>query len=85
MDAKEVLDREFLTVRSQLLAIAASFDRIDRAAGRVSEEQSLILLKKSLEILSDAGPDRAERLQLLFSREYDPQWKDKFQLRTLTS
>ena len=33
---------------------------------------------RALEILGDDGPDRAERFQLLFSREYEADWRERF-------
>ena len=82
MEAKEVLDREFLDIRSRILDVAASLDRIHRADGLVSDDSRLTDISEALQIaLSDQG-HRAERIQLLFSRDYDQQWKEHFSLPT---
>ena len=75
LDAPAVLNREFLEVRARLLHIAASLDRLDRARGSVAGDARLELIRRSLAILVGAAPDRAEKIQLLFSRAYDANWK----------
>jgi hypothetical protein len=74
LDAAEVLNREFLEVRARLLHIAASLDRLDRAEGSVASDARLDKIRQALAILSDAEADRAEKIQLLFSRPYDSDW-----------
>lgn len=78
LDAPEVLDREFLEIRARLLQVAASLDRLARAEGNVSGDERLQQLAAALEILAGGGDDRAERIQLVFSRPYDAQWKPAF-------
>jgi hypothetical protein len=75
LDAPEVLDREFLEIRARLLHVAASLDRIDRADGSMAGDARMELIRKSLAILSAPAADRAEKIQLLFSRPYDAHWK----------
>jgi hypothetical protein len=84
IDAAEVLNREFLEIRARLLHLASSLDRIDRAEGDVSGDERLAKVREALEILSDAEADRAERIQLLFSRPYDAQWKTSLGVRSTT-
>lgn len=79
-NAKQILDREFLDLRSKLLDLAASLDRIDRAEGSVADDQRMQLLAAGIEIIAKAAPDRARQIQHLFSRDFDPQWKQKFNL-----
>jgi len=79
MNSKQILDREFLEIRAKILQIAASLDRIDRADGDVEEDEKLELLRKGILILMSDSPDRAEQVQLLFSREYDESWREAFQ------
>jgi hypothetical protein len=76
LKAHEVLNREFLEIRAKLLQLAAHFDRIERGTGDVDFDK-LSLIRKALEVLSgsDVGPHRAEKLQMIFSRSYDPQWQ----------
>ena len=79
MNSKQILDREFLEIRAKILQIAASLDRIERADGDVDEDEKLELLRKGILILMSDSPDRAEQVQLLFSREYDESWREAFQ------
>lgn len=75
LSASEYLDREFLGIRSRLLDVAATLDRIDRAAGDVSDDARLVKLRQAMALLAGPGPDRAEAFQMLFSLEYDPNWR----------
>jgi hypothetical protein len=75
LDAAEVLDREFLEIRARLLHIAASLDRLDRAAGSVGADARLEKIRQALAILAADDANRAEKIQLLFSRPYDAAWK----------
>ena len=78
--SKQILDREFLELRSRLLDIAASLDRIDRADGAVTNDPRMQLLSSGIEIVASKSPDRAVQIQQLFSRDFDPQWKQKFNM-----
>ena len=80
LDAPEVLQREFLEIRARLLQVAASLDRLDRAEGSVAGDPRLAQIHDALAILADGEPDRAERIQLLFSRTYDSHWQATFEL-----
>ena len=80
MNSSQILEREFLEMRAKILELAASLDRIDRADGDVSDEPKTIGIRKGIEILSEMQTDRAERVQLLFSREYHENWEEDFQL-----
>ena len=78
LSAPEVLDRYYLETRCQLLEVAATFDRLDLAAGRDADESvhgdpRLERLRTTLDMLADrdATPDRAERLLRLFSDPAD--------------
>jgi hypothetical protein len=75
LDAPEVLNREFLEIRARLLHIAASLDRMDRADGSAVGDPRLDLIRRSLAILAGDDHERAEKIQLLFSRPYDATWK----------
>ncbi len=76
LSANSVLDRVYLEVRCKLLDIAACLDRVHRAedAQDVESDPRLAQIAKGLEILSSAGFDRAERIQMLFSDAYVPHW-----------
>jgi hypothetical protein len=71
------LDEEFLTIRAKVLEVAAALDRLDRAEGQTAGDPRRDGLADAVELLLSAEPDRAERVQLLFSRDFDPDWRDK--------
>lgn len=74
--ASEVLERQYLEFRCGLLNLAATLDRIDRAdeSEQVASDARLAQFQQAFDILKDGQPERAERLQLLFSDPYDPDW-----------
>ena len=76
--APEILDREFLETRCKLLEVAAALDRLDRADGSVSADPRRQKIQRALGVLSGTGENRAEQLQLLFSLNYEPDWRQKF-------
>lgn len=75
-DAEEILAQEFFKTRCLILDLAAALDRIDRAEGgdSLGEDPQMELLRGGLELLRQAGPGRAEKVQLHFSDEYQPGW-----------
>ena len=73
--ADKILLDEFLVARSKILEIAATLDRLDMAPGDVGSMQQMQRLKAGIEILQDSYGKKAERVQLLMSREYDPCWR----------
>lgn len=77
MAAAKVLDQQFLDMRSRLLDLAASLDRIGRGDGspQVSRDPRLAKIHQALDILNNASPAKAEQIQKLFSLEYDPSWE----------
>ena len=78
--AREVLEQEYLQVRAKILEVAAFFDRLSEAEASEANQAQLELLEKGCEILNDNEVDKAARLQLLFSREYDAQWREKYSI-----
>ncbi len=83
--ADDILDDTFLETRAKLLEVAATLDRIDRSA----DEQAALSqrakprrtkLDDAIRILLSEGPDRAERLQRLFSRDYETDWRQQMQV-----
>lgn len=74
--ADQVLERHYLEVRCGILDLAAALDRIERADGAdcVAEDSRMSLIREGLTILQTSGTDRAERVQLLFSDEYEEGW-----------
>ncbi len=85
MAAQAVLDREFLELRAKLLELAASFDRLDRGGGISPDDRRLQLIRLGLKVLLDETGDRAEQIQLIFSRPYDDDWQKEFGLVPPTS
>ncbi len=77
LNAAQTLDREFLEIRRRLIDIAASLDRIDRAGGAdaVSSDSRVSKVQEAVHILADGQPDRASRMQMAFSDEYEDGWR----------
>ena len=77
LPAAKALDTYFLEARSKLLDLAAILDRIDRGRGAdaLKDEPRLDRIRRALEVLADDDGGRAERIQQVFSLEYDPGWK----------
>lgn len=75
----DILDREFLNIRCRLIEIASSLDRIDRgdSAEAIQSDPRMTQLHQAVGILNDERPDRAERVQLVFSDPYDENWRAK--------
>ena len=78
LDRAEILNREFLPLRAKLVELAATLDRISRAAGSVKGDPRLAKIHDALDVLGGSSDDRAEQIQLIFSLPYDDQWQDKF-------
>jgi hypothetical protein len=76
-NAEEILEQHFLEMRAKLIDLAATFDRIDRGedAVSVSKDDRLVRLHQAAAILNESEPDRAARIQMLFSDAYDPDWE----------
>lgn len=83
--AEDVLNREFLELRAKVLELAASMDRLDRATGSVAEDTRMRKLREALAVVVDERGDRAEQVQLIFSRHYHPEWRKEFHLSRSSS
>jgi hypothetical protein len=69
-NARQVLDDSFLEMRWRCLSLAADLDRIQRAGGGpnvLERDERLAQLRKAIEVLNSTDPDRAERVQMIFS------------------
>ncbi len=80
---KEVFERYFLELRCKLLDAAAILDRIRRAPGddeQLRNDPRIGQLRRALEVLASERTNYAEEIQLIFSRPYDPDWQQKFDL-----
>lgn len=85
LTAPEVLQREFLEIRCKILELAAAFDRLDRAEGDVQADPRLARIREALQILTEnkgVEADRAEQVQLTFSRPYDDDWQTAFKMKS---
>jgi hypothetical protein len=78
--APEILNREFLEVRCKILELAAVFDRLERSEGSVASDPRLAKLREALNAILEQSGDRAEQVQMIFSREYDDEWQEKFKV-----
>jgi hypothetical protein len=72
----KALDSYFLEARSKLLDLAAILDRISRGrdAGATDKDPRLEKIRQALEVLHDRSGGRAERIQRIFSLDYDSGW-----------
>jgi hypothetical protein len=77
LSAEEALDRYFLEARSKLLDLAAVLDRIGRGQGaaRLSQDPRLERIRRALAVLGDPSGGRAERIQQIFSLDYESSWQ----------
>jgi hypothetical protein len=75
--ATKALDSYFLEARCKLLDVAAILDRIGRGQGAsgVDEDPRLEKICRALEVLHDRSGGRAERVQQIFSLDYDAAWQ----------
>jgi hypothetical protein len=72
-----VLDSEFPEIRGKLLELAAALDRIHRGAGAkcLESDTRILRIASSLQALTEDSPDRAAKIQAIFSLAYDPKWQ----------
>jgi hypothetical protein len=76
--ASAVFEQEFLPIRAKILEIASALDRLDRADGSVTSDPRRDKIRSAIETLLRPEDDRAEQVQLIFSRPYDDEWQDKY-------
>jgi hypothetical protein len=73
LPARAALDAYFLEARSKLLDLAAILDRIGRGGG--VDDPRLGKVRQALAVVADGEGGRAERVQQVFSLDYDPKWE----------
>ena len=75
--ASRVLEQFFLEARCRLLDVAAILDRLNRGdqAEKVMSDPRMEKIRQAIEVLLDSEGGRAERIQQLFSLDYDLNWK----------
>jgi hypothetical protein len=69
-DARDILDEQFLEMRWRALSLAADLDRIERAPGGkevIAADPRLAGLRDALKTLLQTEPDRAAKVQMIFS------------------
>lgn len=81
LSAPEILNREFLEIRCKILELAAAFDRLDRADGSIEDDPRLGRLREALEAVLEQDSDRAEQVQMIFSRSYDENWQTAMKVK----
>jgi hypothetical protein len=70
-----VLEADFLSLRAKILEVAAGLDRFDRADGAEPNDPRRQRLDEAIKLLLSDEPERAEQVQLLFSRAFDQNWR----------
>lgn len=75
--APAALDRDYLDIRARLLDLAAALDRVDRDSRSDAHDPRRSAIARALDVLAGGQPQRATRIQELFSRPYDPQWRTR--------
>ena len=78
--AQQIVAEDFMIARARIVELAATLDRIERAAGDVNDSKSMLRLVQGMHILCDDEVEKAKRVQLLMSRQYDPQWQTQMSL-----
>ena len=82
LSAPQILNREFFEIRCKILELAAAMDRLDRAEDSIASDPRVAKLKDALRVVLGDEPHRAEAIQLIFSREYDANWRQSLQVGT---
>ena len=77
---EQVFEREFLPLRANILKIAAALDRIERSGPIDNNDPRGSQLRAGLKVLLNSNAERAEEVQLIFSRKYHENWKSEFKL-----
>jgi hypothetical protein len=68
-DAQTTLEQTFPEMRWRALSLAADLDRIERAGGAslLSSDPRLAKLRDAIKVLLQDEPDRAAKVQMIFS------------------
>ena len=73
--AQEILDQTFLEMRWRCVSLAADLDRVQRGAAGPSVLQTdprLQKLQRAIRVLLEESPDRASRVEMIFSDTTPP-------------
>ena len=69
-EARDILEQQFLEMRWRALSLAADLDRIERAAGGkelLASDVRVAQLREALKSLLQNEPERAAKVQMIFS------------------
>lgn len=77
---QQVLDAELLAIRAKLLELAAAIDRVERAEGAPPAPETMASIRSAIETLLRPGSNRAEQVQLLFSRPFSDNWRQNLKV-----
>lgn len=80
MKAAPPFEQEFLPLRAKLLEIAAALDRLDRADASGNREPRTAKIRAAIETLLGTNGNRAEQIQLVFSRPYMDDWREELRM-----
>jgi len=80
MQSTPVIEQEFLPLRAKLLEIGAALDRLERANALSDREPRVAKIHAAIDALRGTGDDRAEQIQLVFSRPFADDWREDFGL-----
>jgi hypothetical protein len=77
LPATKALDTYFLEARCKILEVAAILDRFGRGrdASATDTDPRVACIREALEVLADHSGGRAERIQKIFSLDYDANWE----------
>jgi hypothetical protein len=81
LTALETLNREFLEIRCRILDLAAMLDRLERSDDNVGDDPRLKRVHEALDVLKKVKAERAEQVQLTFSRPYDEGWQQTLKVK----
>lgn len=70
-----MLDREFLDIRCRILDIASALDRIDQHDNTNHTDPRMNKMIDAIQLLTNQPQDRTQKIQMIFSDPYDPNWK----------
>jgi hypothetical protein len=79
-NSTDVFDQEFLPIRAKILEVAAALDRLDRASGSVGADTRRLQVQAAIQVLLRPADDRAEQVQLIFSRPYEEEWRQNLRM-----
>jgi len=77
LTAEQIFEDVFLQTRAKLLEVAATLDRLERAAGAeaVESDSRMGQIRQGIDLIHGGTGNRAEQLQIIFSDPYDESWK----------